>query len=53
MQRVLDITEREVVQQTLPTEQIVTCLSFNQYAGYLVHENSLQKVTVASEEKPD
>ena len=40
-EKVLDITDCEISNKFLPREMSIDVLSFNQYAGYLVHERHL------------
>ena len=46
MQRVLDISDPAIASEVLPAEIEVSELSFNSQAGYLVHSDYLERVTL-------
>ena len=45
-EKVLDITDAEVSEKLLPRTADVNALSFNQYAGYLLHKTTLAEVKI-------
>ena len=51
MQRVLDITDPQIASEVLPGEVEVSELSFNAQAGYLVHADHLQEVSLVEQEE--
>jgi len=45
-ERVLDITDQDVSAKVLPRDIEVTPLSFNQFAGYLIHKTTIKEINV-------